>query len=111
MLGNGITNIIHGVNQNDFDPKDHTIFSTAFFTTNAITPILKIVEDSLGIKKGNIETKRAFTNNQNLVDNIHPKYRRGRATILNMVITKTSAGKAVTKAIPSLKNKFTSNDI
>lgn len=109
--GSGIPNIVHGVNQNDFDPKDHKIFSAASCTTNAITPILKVVEDSLGIKKGHIETIHAFTNDQNLVDNMHPKYRRGRAATLNMVITETSAGKAVTKAIPSLKGKLTSNAI
>ncbi len=109
--GNGIPNIVHGVNQNNFDPNDYKIFSAASCTTNAITPILKVVEDSLGIQKGHIETIHAYTNDQNLVDNMHSKYRRGRAATLNMVITETSAGKAVTKVIPSLKGKLTSNAI
>lgn len=109
--GKGVPNIVHGVNQKEFDPKDHKIFSAASCTTNAISPILKVIEDSLGIKKGHIETIHAFTNDQNLVDNIHSKYRRGRAATLNMVITETGAGEAVTKALPSLKGKLTSNAI
>jgi len=109
--GDGIPNIVHGVNQTEFNPSDYKIFSAASCTTNAITPILKVIEDSLGIKKGHIETIHAFTNDQNLVDNMHPKYRRGRAATLNMVITETGAGKAVTKALPALKGKLTSNAI
>lgn len=107
----GIPNIVHGVNQNEFDPKNHKIYSAASCTTNAITPILKVIEDSLGIKKGHIETIHAFTNDQNLVDNMHTKYRRGRAATLNMVITETGAGKAVTKVLPKLEGKLTSNAI
>ncbi|WP_047415498.1 glyceraldehyde-3-phosphate dehydrogenase [Cellulophaga sp. Hel_I_12] len=109
--GDGIPNIVHGVNHTEFNPSDYKIFSAASCTTNAITPILKVIEDSLGIKKGHIETIHAFTNDQNLVDNMHPKYRRGRAATLNMVITETGAGKAVTKALPALKGKLTSNAI
>ena len=86
-------------------------FSAASCTTNAITPILKAVEDSFGIKTGHLETIHAYTNDQNLVDNFHSKYRRGRAAGLNMVITETGAGQAVSKALPSLEGKLTSNAI
>jgi len=106
-----IPNIVHGVNQNEFDPDEGAIFSAASCTTNAITPVLKVIEDSLGIKKGHLETIHAYTNDQNLVDNMHGKYRRGRAAALNMVITETGAGKAVAKALPALKGKLTSNAI
>lgn len=109
--GKEVPNIVHGVNHKDFDPDKTKIYSAASCTTNAITPILKVVEDSLGIKKGHLETIHAYTNDQNLVDNMHKKYRRGRAAALNMVITETGAGTAVTKAIPSLKGKLTSNAI
>lgn len=109
--GQDIPNIVYGVNHTEFDLKEHKIFSAASCTTNAITPILKVVEDSLGIKKGHIETIHAFTNDQNLVDNMHSKYRRGRAATLNMVITETGAGSAVAKALPSLSGKLTSNAI
>ena len=109
--GKGVPNIVHGVNHSDFDPDRTKIFSAASCTTNAITPVLKAVEESLGIVKGHLETIHAYTNDQNLVDNMHTKYRRGRAAALNMVITETGAGQAVAKAIPSLKGKLTSNAI
>nr|WP_297788194.1 glyceraldehyde-3-phosphate dehydrogenase [uncultured Allomuricauda sp.] len=109
--GKEVPNIVHGVNHKDFDPDKTKIYSAASCTTNAITPILKVIEDSLGIKKGHLETIHAYTNDQNLVDNMHKKYRRGRAAALNMVITETGAGSAVAKALPSLKGKLTSNAI
>ena len=109
--GKGVPNIVHGVNQNEYNPDEVNIFSAASCTTNAITPILKAVEDTLGVVKGHLETIHAYTNDQNLVDNMHKKYRRGRAAALNMVITETGAGSAVAKALPSLAGKLTSNAI
>ncbi|WP_296313932.1 glyceraldehyde-3-phosphate dehydrogenase [Winogradskyella sp. UBA3174] len=109
--GKGIPNIVHGVNHLEHNPDKVNIFSAASCTTNAITPILKAVEDSFGVKTGHLETIHAYTNDQNLVDNFHSKYRRGRAAALNMVITETGAGKAVSKALPSLEGKLTSNAI
>lgn len=109
--GKGIPNIVYGVNHNEHNPDKVDIFSAASCTTNAITPILKAVEDTLGVVKGHLETIHAYTNDQNLVDNMHNKYRRGRAAALNMVITETGAGSAVAKALPSLAGKLTSNAI
>src|SRR5690554_118762 len=109
--GKGVPNIVHGVNHEEHDPNKVDIFSAASCTTNAITPILKVMEDSFGIIGGHLETIHAYTNDQNLVDNMHNKYRRGRAAALNMVITETGAGKAVAKTLPSLKGKLTSNAI
>jgi glyceraldehyde 3-phosphate dehydrogenase len=109
--GKGIPNIVHGVNHLEYSPNTTDIFSAASCTTNAITPILKVIEDNCGIIHGHLETIHAYTNDQNLVDNMHSKYRRGRAAALNMVITETGAGKAVSKALPSLENRLTSNAI
>jgi glyceraldehyde 3-phosphate dehydrogenase len=109
--GKGIPNIVHGVNHQEHNPDTVAIFSAASCTTNAITPVLKVLEDSFGIDKGHLETIHAYTNDQNLVDNMHGKYRRGRAAALNMVITETGAGKAVAKALPVLEGKLTSNAI
>jgi glyceraldehyde 3-phosphate dehydrogenase len=109
--GKGIPNIVHGVNHLEHNPDKVDIFSAASCTTNAITPVLKAIEDSFGVKSGHLETIHAYTNDQNLVDNFHSKYRRGRAAGLNMVITETGAGKAVSKALPSLEGKLTSNAI
>ncbi len=109
--GKGIPNIVYGVNNLEHTAEDIKIFSAASCTTNAITPILKVIEDNYGVKNGHLETIHAYTNDQNLVDNMHKKYRRGRAAALNMVITETGAGKAVAKALPSLEGKLTSNAI
>ena len=109
--GVGIPNIVFGINHINHDPDIENIFSAASCTTNAITPVLKIIEDNYGIRKGHIETIHAYTNDQNLVDNMHSKNRRGRAAALNMVITETGAGKAVAKSLPSLKGKLTSSAI
>ena len=109
--GKGVPNIVHGVNHNEYNPDEIDVFSAASCTTNAITPILKAIEDTLGVVKGHLETIHSYTNDQNLVDNMHKKYRRGRAAALNMVITETGAGTAVAKALPSLEGKLTSNAI
>ena len=108
--GKGIPNIVFGVNH-EIDIDNIKIFSAASCTTNAITPVLEVIVNNLGVEKGHIETIHAYTNDQNLVDNMHKKFRRGRAAALNMVITETGAGKAVTKAIPSLSGKLTSSAI
>ena len=105
-----IPNIVFGVNQNDFN-KEETIFSAASCTTNAIVPVLKIIQDAFGIEKGHIETVHSYTNDQNLLDNYHKKYRRGRSAALNMVITETGADKAVAKVFPVLEGKLTGNAV
>ena len=109
--GKGIPNIVYGINHDDLDIDNTDIYSAASCTTNAISPILKIVEDNYGIVRGHIETVHAYTNDQNLLDNMHKKERRGRSAAINMVITETGAGKAVTKVIPALENKLTANAV
>jgi len=106
-----IPNIVHGVNHEEFDPKTENIFSAASCTTNAIIPPLKVINDTLGIVSGHIETIHSYTNDQNLLDNYHKKYRRGRSAPLNMVITETGAGKAVLKVLPEIGDKLTANAV
>ena len=109
--GKEIPNIVYGINHFNLDLDKDDIYSAASCTTNAISPILKTINDSLDIVKGHIETVHAYTNDQNLLDNMHKKPRRGRSAAINMVITSTGAGKAVTKVIPSLKDKLTANAV
>ncbi len=73
-----IPNIVYGVNHEGFTSDKTKIFSAASCTTNAIVPVLKVIEDKLGIETGHIETVHAYTNDQNLLDNYHKKARRGR---------------------------------
>lgn len=109
--GKEIPNIVYGINQETLDVESETIYSAASCTTNAISPILKVINDEYGIVKGHIETVHAYTNDQNLLDNMHKKPRRGRSAAVNMVITSTGAGSAVTKVIPELKDKLTANAV
>ncbi|MCC6840597.1 MAG: glyceraldehyde-3-phosphate dehydrogenase [Flavobacteriales bacterium] len=109
--GKEIPNVVYGINHKSLDLDNERIYSAASCTTNAIAPILKVVEDNLGIAKGHIETVHAYTNDQNLLDNYHKGARRGRSAAINMVITTTGAGSAVSKAIPSLKDKLTANAV
>ncbi|MGD8110721.1 glyceraldehyde-3-phosphate dehydrogenase [Vibrio sp. TRT 17S01] len=105
-----IKNVVFGVNEAVITPKD-TIISAASCTTNAITPVLKAINDKYGITSGHIETVHSFTNDQNLIDNFHSGERRGRSASLNMVLTSTGAAKAVSKALPELAGKLTGNAI
>lgn len=105
-----IKNIVYGVNNSAIEDSD-TILSAASCTTNAITPVLKVLNDEYGVKNGHVETVHSFTNDQNLIDNFHKGARRGRAAGLNMVLTETGAAKAVAKALPELKGKLSGNAI
>jgi len=109
--GKGIPNVVYGINHRDLHIEKENIFSAASCTTNAISPILKVIEEHFGIEKGHVETVHAYTNDQNLLDNMHKNDRRGRSAAVNMVITETGAGKAVQKVIPSLENKLTANAV
>ncbi|WP_308113770.1 glyceraldehyde-3-phosphate dehydrogenase [Arthrobacter sp. ISL-30] len=105
-----LKNIVHGINHTSINDAD-TIVSAASCTTNAITPVLKALNDKFGVIHGHVETVHSFTNDQNLIDNFHKGDRRGRSAALNMVITETGAAKAVAKALPELQGKLTGNAI
>jgi glyceraldehyde 3-phosphate dehydrogenase len=109
--GGNVPNVVHGVNHETIDLKTQQIFSAASCTTNAIMPILYVIDKELGIEKGHIETVHSYTNDQNLLDNYHKKSRRGRSAALNMVITETGAESALKKVLPHLSGKFTANSV
>jgi glyceraldehyde 3-phosphate dehydrogenase len=106
-----IPNVVTGINDITIDFNKENILSNASCTTNAIVPVLKIIDDAFGIEKGHIETVHSYTNDQNLLDNYHKKYRRGRSAALNLVITETGADQAVAKVIPHLGGKLTGNAV
>lgn len=106
-----VPNVVHGVNHETVDVKKQQIFSAASCTTNAIMPILYVIDKEFGIQKGHIETVHSYTNDQNLLDNYHKKSRRGRSAALNMVITETGAESALKKVLPHLAGKFTANSV
>ena len=105
-----IKNIVSGVNSKDMSADD-SILAAASCTTNAIVPVMKVMNDEFEIINGHMETVHAYTNDQNLIDNYHKKNRRGRGAPLNMVITETGASSAVVKLLPELDGKLTGNAI
>ncbi|MBP5980220.1 MAG: glyceraldehyde-3-phosphate dehydrogenase [Halomonas sp.] len=105
-----IKNIVYGINHKTIGENDR-IVSAASCTTNAIVPVLKVLNDEYGVEVGHVETVHAYTNDQNLIDNYHKGDRRGRSAALNMVLTETGAAKAVSKALPELEGKLTGNAI
>ena len=104
----GVKTIVYNVNDNIIDGTE-TVLSAASCTTNCIAPILKIIEDNIGIEKGFMSTIHAYTNDQATLDIAHKKgisSRRGRACAQNIVPASTGAAKAIGLVIPSLQNKL-----
>lgn len=99
--------IVMGVNEEMYDPKKHFIVSNASCTTNCLAPILKVLKSYFEIEKGFMTTVHAYTNDQRLLDMVHPKdFRRARAAGLNMIPTSTGVTKALKKVLPDLANKI-----
>lgn len=105
-----LKNIVYGINDHQIEREDR-VLTAASCTTNAIAPVLKVLNDEYGITSGHVETVHAYTNDQNLIDNYHTGNRRGRSAALNMVLTETGAAKAVVKAVPELAGKLTGNAV
>ncbi|MFK8057397.1 MAG: glyceraldehyde-3-phosphate dehydrogenase [Saprospiraceae bacterium] len=109
--GDEVPNIVVGINHDNYNWENVRLASAASCTTNAVAPLIQVLNEKLGIERAHIETIHAFTSDQNLLDNFHKKPRRGRAAPLNMVVTSTGAAKAVTKVMPSLEGKLTGNAV
>lgn len=103
--GEDIT-IVVGVNENNYDPKTHHIISNASCTTNCLVPIVKVLMDNFGVKKGLMTTIHSYTNDQVILDFPHKDLRRARAAGLSMIPTTTGAATAVSKVLPELKGKI-----
>ncbi len=98
--------VVMGINEELYDPAKHTILSNASCTTNALAPVVKVLNDSFGIARGLMNTTHAYTNDQQLLDLPHPDLRRARAANLSMIPTTTGAAKIIGKIIPELKGKI-----
>ncbi len=104
--GDGVKTFVLGVNEHEYDPKKHHLVSNASCTTNCLAPIVKVLDDNFGVKRGYMTTVHAFTGDQRLVDAPHPDLRRARAAAINIVPTSTGAAIAVGKVIPHLAGKL-----
>jgi glyceraldehyde 3-phosphate dehydrogenase len=97
--------IVLGVNDKDLKKEDK-IISLASCTTNCLAPVIKVLNDNFGIKKGFMTTVHAYTNDQKILDMPHKKLRRARAAAINIIPTTSGATDAVAEVIPSLKGKL-----
>jgi glyceraldehyde 3-phosphate dehydrogenase len=98
--------IVLGVNDDAYDPDQHTIISNASCTTNCLGPMAKVINDTFGIERGLMTTIHAYTQDQNLQDGPHKDLRRARAAAINVVPTSTGAAKAIGLVLPELKGKL-----
>ncbi len=98
--------LVMGVNENDFDPEKHEVISNASCTTNSLAPVVKVLNDTFGIKRGLMTTVHSYTNDQSTLDSSHRDPRRARAAAVSIIPTTTGAAEAVTKVIPELAGKL-----
>ena len=97
--------VVYGVNDDKLTA-EHTIVSNASCTTNCLAPVAKVLNDSIGIERGLMTTVHAYTNDQKILDQIHPDLRRARAAGMSMIPTTTGAARAVGEVLPELKGKL-----
>lgn len=104
--GGGIKTLILGVNEKDYKVKEDHIVSNGSCTTNCLAPVVKILNDNIGIDKGFMTTVHSYTNDQRILDLPHSDLRRARAAAISIIPTSTGAAVAVTEAIPELKGNL-----
>ena len=101
-----ITTLVMGVNHEDYNAETDKIVSNASCTTNCLAPLVKVLNDKFGVKRGLMTTVHSYTNDQSLLDIPHSDFRRARAAAESMIPTTTGAASAVTKVIPALAGKL-----
>jgi glyceraldehyde 3-phosphate dehydrogenase len=97
--------VVFGVNHDKLTA-EHTIVSNASCTTNCLAPVAKVLNDAIGIERGLMTTIHAYTNDQKILDQIHPDMRRARAAGMSIIPTTTGAARAVGEVLPELKGKL-----
>lgn len=97
--------VVYGVNHDKLTP-EHTIVSNASCTTNCLAPVAKVMNETVGIERGLMTTIHAYTNDQKILDQIHPDMRRARAAAMSIIPTTTGAARAVGEVMPELKGKL-----
>ncbi|RYD42130.1 MAG: type I glyceraldehyde-3-phosphate dehydrogenase [Sphingomonadales bacterium] len=97
--------VVYGVNHEKLTA-EHVVVSNASCTTNCLAPVAKVLNDSIGIERGLMTTVHAYTNDQKILDQIHPDMRRARAAAMSIIPTTTGAARAVGEVLPELKGKL-----
>lgn len=102
----GILNVVMGVNDNLYNPDEHKIVTAASCTTNCLAPIVKILQEKVGIKHGSMTTIHDITNTQTIIDAPHADLRRARSCGTSLIPTTTGSATAITHIFPELKGKL-----
>jgi len=97
--------VVYGVNHDKL-ANTHTVVSAASCTTNCLAPVVKVLNDAVGIEKGFMTTVHSYTNDQPSLDQVHKDLYRARATAINMIPTSTGAAKAVGLVLPELAGRL-----
>ena len=105
--GKGVdATLVLGVNAGDYDPDRHDVISNASCTTNCVAPMVKVLHDAFGLRKGFLTTVHGYTNDQNVLDGPHKDLRRARAAAVNVIPTTTGAARAVGLVLPELAGRL-----
>jgi glyceraldehyde 3-phosphate dehydrogenase len=101
-----VPTLVMGINHDSYNPAEDHVVSNASCTTNCLAPVVKVIDETLGIEKGFMTTIHAYTADQMILDAPHKDLRRARAAALSMIPTSTGATKAITKVMPHLAGKL-----
>ncbi|UTI63000.1 ArsJ-associated glyceraldehyde-3-phosphate dehydrogenase [Paraconexibacter antarcticus] len=99
-------NVVMGVNDDRYDPGVHDVVTAASCTTNCLAPVVKVIHEGLGIRRGSITTLHDVTNTQTIVDAPHKDLRRARAASMSLIPTTTGSATAIGLIFPTLQGKL-----
>ena len=102
----GVLNVVMGVNDHLYDPDSHPIVTAASCTTNCLAPVVKVINEQLGIKHGSMTSIHSVTNTQTILDAPHKDPRRARASSMSLIPTTTGSATAITNIFPELTGKL-----
>ncbi len=98
--------LVLGVNQDQYDPDNHDVISNASCTTNCLSPVVKVILDRFGFRRGLMTTIHSYTNDQRILDTPHKDLRRARAAAMSIIPTTTGAAKATALVLPEVEGKL-----
>ncbi|CAD5246117.1 MULTISPECIES: ArsJ-associated glyceraldehyde-3-phosphate dehydrogenase [Halomonadaceae] len=106
-----VLNVVVGVNDHLYDPAQHKIVTAASCTTNCLAPVVKVIQETFGIRHGSMTTVHDITNTQTILDAPHKDLRRARACGMSLIPTTTGSAKAITAIFPELEGKLNGHAI
>lgn len=102
----GVLNIVMGVNDDLYEADKFDIVTAASCTTNCLAPVVKVLQEKIGIKHGSMTTIHDITNTQTIIDAPHKDLRRARSCGTSLIPTTTGSATAITHIFPELKGKL-----